>query len=201
MLHINLSYVCSFWILNRQWPPGAGYTGWKSLLGGHWGTGAAGKSAWTFFMQWRQERLRWAAEAFWNVTLHNLCIVCSSRLGLTWLSCDFRAVAGTRDGTSQRESSVHRCLLWVILHFCCVKRGTRLWIWPRQLSPAGLVQNISVESCHYVNWSHEPWPPSWRCWYQLLVSYRSVANVQLKSNFELFFLCPYTFFFLQLFRH
>lgn len=93
--------------------------------------------------------------SFWNTTLQDItctwitfnvfmaCVWCVIEAVADCVSYDFRPVAGTTDGNSQRESSLHWCLLWFVLHLCCVKRGTCLWIWPHQLSPAGLVWHIS----------------------------------------------------------
>lgn len=59
--------------------------------------------------------------------INNRCFLCNL---CGTLYCDFRPVARTSDGKSQREGSLLRCLLWGVLHLCCVKRGTRVWIWP-----------------------------------------------------------------------
>ena len=66
-----------------------------------------------------------------------LCVMCIIVADL--VSFRFRAFVVTRHSKNQRQSSLHRCLLWSVLHLCSDKRRTCLWFWPHQLSPAGLV--------------------------------------------------------------
>lgn len=59
-------------------------------------------------------------------------------------SCDFRTVPDTTACDRQRQSSVRRCILWLVRHLCRVKGWAHLWIWPQQLPPAWSVCRIWI---------------------------------------------------------